>query len=104
MSKITARLGQSPAERKRYILDLDLELDDGEVVNDIEVTITSPTDAATMIVVDGVTIAPDGRQAAFYVSIGEDLNSYLIQFLSTTSLTKVLETVVQFDIASKVSA
>lgn len=104
MSKITARLGQSPAERKRYVLDLDLELDDGEVVNDIEVAITSPTDADTMIVVDGVTIAPDGRQAAFYVSSGEDLNSYLIQFLSTTSLTKVLETVVQFDIASKVSA
>lgn len=104
MSQITARLGQSPAERKRYILDLDLELDDGETITDIDIVVTSPTGSAIPIVVDGVVVAPDGRQAAFYVSIGEDLNSYLIQFLSTTSLTKLLETVVQFDIASKVSA
>lgn len=102
MSTITARFKQSPSEKKRYILDLDLELDSGELITDIDVAITSPTGAITNLVVNGVVIAPEGRQATFYASIGEDLGSYLVQFLSTTSLAKILETVVQFDIASKV--
>ncbi len=104
MSKLTARFGQSPVERKRYILDLDLELDSGELVEGIVANVTTPTDSDVLIVVDDIVVAPSGRQATFYVSLGEDQGSYLIQFLSTTSLEKVLETVVQFDIASKVSA
>ena len=104
MSEITARFKQSPSERKRYVLDLDLELDSGELMDDVAVAITSPTGATTNLTVDAVAIAPEGRQATFYASIGEDLNSYLVQFLTTTSLGKILETVVQFDIAAKVSA
>jgi hypothetical protein len=103
MSTITGRFKQSPSERKRYILDLDLELDAGETIDDIEAAITSPTGSAVPVVADTITVAPGGRQATFMVSEGEDANSYLVQFLTTTSLEKILETVVQYDIAAKVT-
>ena len=104
MSTITGRFKQSPNERKRYILDLDLELDSGEQIDEVETNITSPTGSAVPVVADTITVAPEGRQATFMVSAGEDANSYLIQFLTTTTLGKVLETVVQYDIEAKVTA
>lgn len=104
MSTLTGRFPQSPVERKRYVLDLDLELDSGEVIDDIAVAVTSPSGSLVELVCDDVVVAPLGRQATFYISLGEDAASYLVQFLSTTSLEKIIESVVQYDIAVKVTA
>lgn len=102
MSTLTGRFKQSPTERKRYVLDLDLELDTGEIIDDIAVAVTTITGSLIPVVCDDVVVAPEGRQATFYISLGEDAASYLVQFLSTTSLEKILESVVQYDIGAKV--
>lgn len=104
MTELSGRFKQSPGERKRYVLDHDLDLDTGEVVEDVEVAVTSPSGSLVLLVCDDVVIAPTGRQFTFYASLGEDAGTYEIQFLATTSLEKILESVVQFDIATKVSA
>lgn len=103
MSTRSARLTQTPSERKRYVLDWDTQLSDGEIVLDIDVTITSPTNApvSPALVIDGITIGPGGRQAVFYASGGADTHTYEVQFFATTSIAQELEDIAEFDISEK---
>lgn len=103
MSTISAKLKQTPSERKRYVLDWDAQLSEGEIVLVIETTITSPTNApvSPALVIDSITIGPTGRQAVFYASGGADVHTYEVQFFATTSIAQELEDIAQFDIAEK---
>lgn len=104
MSQLSASFRQSPNETKRYILDFTLDLDPGETVLSTVIAITSPTNAPATpaLTCTNVLVSPNGLQIVFYISGGVDGNSYEVQFLTKTSLSKVLEDVVQYNIAVKV--
>lgn len=104
MTTLSAKLKQTPSERKRYMLDYDAQLSSGESVTGISVTVTSPTNApvSPAFVIDSIVIGPGGRQAIFYASGGIDTHTYNVQFFATTSIDQDLEDVAEFDIAEKV--
>lgn len=110
MSTLSARFIQSPAETKRYVLDYTLQLAPGENINSIAVNIVPTTGPATApaaaaLVVSGMALLPPVKGqtigAAFFVSGGVNQGQYEIQFLATTSLTQILEDVVQFSLTEK---
>lgn len=104
MSEISAKFKQSPSERKRYVSDFTLDLDDGETITGVVTSVTSTTDApvSPALVCNSVMVAPSGTQFIYYISGGVDANTYMVDFEVTTSLSKTLESVVQYDIAVKV--
>ena len=102
MTTLSARFKKSPGERQRYILDYTRDLDAGETVTVVATAITSTTGNPTALIVDGILIAPSGIQVVFYAGAGIDTNVYEVQFLATTSLGKILEDVVEFDVGVKV--
>lgn len=103
MTQLTARFKQDPSEVRRYILDYTLDLNEGELVESVTVTVTSPTgDNPANFSVTNITIASGSIQAFFYASLGTNGQSYECKFLATTSLEQELVDVVQFDIQSKV--
>lgn len=104
MSVISARFTQTPLEKKRYLLDYNAELSEGELITLVEATVTSPTNApvSPAFAVTSIVIAPGSRQAAFYGAGGVDTHAYEVSFLITTSVGQKFEDVVQFDIAEKV--
>lgn len=104
MTTLSAKLKQTPGERKRYMLDYAAQLSSGEAVTSIDFTITSPTNApvSPAFVIDSIVIGPGGLQAIFYASGGADTHTYEVQFFATTSIAQLLEDVAEFDIAEKV--
>lgn len=102
MSVLSGRFQQTVSEVKRYELDYTDQLASGETVVSIAVNVTSPSGASTMLTINNVAITPAGNQAVFYASGGQDLSSYEVQFLATTTLTQVFEDVVAFDTVDKV--
>jgi hypothetical protein len=105
MSQITARFIQGPDEVRRYLLDYTLDLNTGESLSSIAVTISSPTDQPPTLVVNNIVLAPavNGQvtQATFFVSVGLSGASYELDFLATTSLSQVIETVVAINVVNK---
>lgn len=103
MSILLAKFQQSPSEVKRYVYDLSLDLDTGETITIVTPTIYPPTGATTpALVCNGVAIAPAATSFIYYTSGGQNGYQYEIQFLVTTSLSKVLEGVVAVVVGSKV--
>lgn len=100
---LSARFNQSPAEKRRYLLDYTLQLAAGETLTGFVVTISSPTDVPNVGVfaITGLAIAPGGLQAAFFASGGLDLTTYDVKFVATTTLTQQLEDVVEFTVREK---
>lgn len=109
MSQLSARFRQSPSERKRYVLDYTLELAAGEQITSLPVPAITQTNfpqvPSPALVVDGIVLIPDDdglvRSVAYYTSGGSDTCIYEINFLATTSITQVLEDVVQMTISVK---
>lgn len=110
MSTLSARFTQSPAEVKRYVMDYTLQLAPGENIDSIAVNIVPTAGPATAIgapplQVTGAALLPPVKGqtigAAFFVSGGVDQGQYEVQFLATTSLTQILEDVVQYTLAEK---
>lgn len=104
MTTLSAKLKQTPGERKRYLLDYAAQLSSGEQVTGVTPTITSPTNApvSPAFVIDGIVIGPGGLQVIFYASGGVDTHTYEVQFFATTTIDQTLEDVAQFDISEKV--
>jgi hypothetical protein len=107
MSNFAAVFKQSPAETKRYVMDFTLDLASGESITTVTVNITQtggvtggPALAATNI---ALLPAVSGQVTgfAFFVSAGATACTYEVQFLVTTSLTQVLEEVVQYNLLEK---
>lgn len=104
MSTLSARFKQGPQEVKRYLLDYTLFLSAGETVTGVVPSITNMTTpplGSPPLVVSSVTLGPGGLQAFYFISGGATGQSYEVTFLATTSITQVLEDVVQYDIAEK---
>lgn len=102
MSVITARYNQSPFEVRRYLTDYSLDLAAGENLIGITFTITSPSgEVSPTLVVNNVVLAPaiNGQvtQMTFFVSGGTPGQNYEIDFLATTSIAQIIETVVAFN-------
>jgi hypothetical protein len=99
---LSASFTQSTVELKRYLLDWTLQLAQGEIVNSIVATVSSPTDPLNNggAQVTGIAIVPAGNQAAFFMNFSNpaaaDQQTYLVSFVATTSLTQKWQDVVQF--------
>jgi len=104
MSTLSARFVQSPEEVKRYLLDYTLFLVPGEAVTSIVPTVKNlgtPPVGSPPLVVSTIVLGPGGIQALYFISGGVDGQSYEVTFLATTSVTQVLQDVVQYDIVEK---
>jgi hypothetical protein len=101
MSTFQAVFSQSPAERKRYVLDYTLFLAPGEGIVSIATAI-SPIDMTSPFVIDGMALLPPDVVggptigAAYFASGGNNTEVYEVQFLATTTLGQILEDVVQY--------
>lgn len=100
---LSARFNQSPAEKKRYLLDYTLQLAAGEIITGIVVAISSPTDGvnAGAFAITGVAIAPGNLQAAYFAAGGLDQTTYNVQFIATTSVGQRLEDIVEYNLREK---
>jgi hypothetical protein len=101
MSTFQARFKQSPAERKRYVLDYTLFLAPGENIVSVATAITQNAGAASPpLVINGMALLPQVNNqtigAAYFCSGGVDGGVYEVQFLATTSIGQVLEDIVQY--------
>lgn len=103
---LSARFTQAPAEKKRYLLDWTLDLAAGETITNIAVSITSSTDIPNVgaFTISSVAIAPGSLQATFFATGGLDLGIYAVKFHATTSITQLLDTVVEFTVKDKLDA
>lgn len=103
--RVTAVFTQGAQEIKRYLLDYTLNLAVGETVTAVPApTITTPqgqSDAnSPTLTVTGIVIGPGNLVVAYFVQGGVAGGTYYVNFLTTTSLTQVLEDVVQYNIQS----
>ena len=101
MSNISARFVQTPNEVKRYLVDYTLDLAIGETLVSIGTPTVVPTpgqQVSPALVINSVVIAPGALQFAFFAQGGVNGNNYEVQFLVTTSLGQVRETVIAFNI------
>lgn len=99
MSVITARFNLSPSESRRYLLDYSLDLGVGESITGISFTVSSPSgEVSPTLTVTNVVLAPavNGvvNQATFFLSGGTAGQTYEVDFLATTSIAQIIETVV----------
>jgi hypothetical protein len=108
MTTLSARFTQSPAETKRYVMDYTLQLASGEAISSVAVNIIQtggPTMGVPALVVNNVALLPPVNGvvlgAAFYVSGGGNGCQYEVQFLATTSISQILEDIVQYVLAEK---
>lgn len=102
MSILSGRFTQTISEKKRYMLDYTSDLAPGETIISIVPSVTSPSGSTNMLVIDNVAITPDANQVVFYASGGDDLASYEVKFLATTSIAQIFEDVVAYDLVDKV--
>lgn len=107
MSLISAAFTLSPLESRRYLLDYSLDLAVGENLIGLTFTITSPSgELVPTLLVTNVVLAPAVNgvvyQATFFVSGGTAGQTYEIDFLATTSIAQIIETVVAINSRVKV--
>lgn len=107
MSTLSARIRQSPQETKRWMLDYTAQLNPGEAVVSVGVSVVPLSNLAdgftppTPVVVNSIVLGPGGLQAVFYASGGQDGFNYEATFLATTSIGQIFEDVVEIDIMEK---
>lgn len=104
MSTLSARIRQAPPEVKRYLLDYTAQLNPGEAVTSVTVSVVAlgaPPFGSPPVVVNSIVIGPGGLQAIFYVSGGASGFNYEATFLAVTSIGQTFEDVVEIDIMEK---
>jgi hypothetical protein len=108
MTTLSARFTQSPVETKRYVMDYTLQLAPGESISSVAINIVQtagPTIGVPAFVVNNAALLPPVNGVvpgiAFYASAGGDGCQYEVQFLATTTLSQILEDIVQFVLAEK---
>lgn len=107
MSLITARFNKSPAESRRYLIDMTLDLATGESIASIAApTVTSPSgELVPTLVINNIVLAPAvGGQvtmATYFASGGTAGQTYEVDFLVTTTLPQVLEVVTAYTVQVK---
>jgi len=86
------KFSKTPAERKRYTIDYTDWLDTSETVASVVYT---PVPATTFVV-DAQSILTGNKKISFYVSGGDDFETYNLEVKITTSTGQVKEDVVVF--------
>lgn len=93
------RLGtfaKSPQERKRYTIDYTDWLETAETITAALYTIRQATSPA--LVVDAQSILTGNKKVSFYVSGGDDTETYDVEVKITTSTGQIKEDVVSFTV------
>lgn len=90
------KFAKSPQERKRYTIDYTDWLDTGETVTAAQYTIRQVTTPA--LVIDAQSILTGNKKVSFYVSAGDDNETYDVEIKVTTSTGQVKEDVVSFTV------
>lgn len=96
-----ARLGKVTKythERKRYTVAYDEWVDTGETVALVEFSVTG--DDANPVAVDAHAISEDGLTVAFFVSGGDDGETYEVLITATTSGGQTKEDTVLFAVVA----
>lgn len=79
-----AKFKQYTGEIKRYSIDYSQWLDPGETISDVSYEIQDNT-LTTPLAVSGAIVSDDNVSATFYISGGEDTETYeLVVTMSTT--------------------
>ncbi len=76
------RYKQQPRDNLKRIIDLTKWLEDSETITGVEVEVTPETD--TPLVCDPIAIDPDGKKFAYFLTGGEDGETYTVTFLTST--------------------
>jgi hypothetical protein len=87
MARYIKKFVQHPDERKRYTVDYSEWLDTDETISSVTFEVTPTTD--TPLVVDGEEIAADEESVSFFVSAGDDGETYDVLVTATTSAGQV---------------
>lgn len=88
------KFSKSPDERKRYTVDYTDWLDTAETITSAQYLI-SPTTSSPLIV-DAQAILTGNKKISFYVSGGDDLETYDLEVKINTSSGQIKEDVVNF--------
>lgn len=93
---LLARYKQQPGELLKRIIDLDSWLEATEEITEVEVAAITPVSTSpfqcTSIVID-----PDGKKFAYYLTGGEDGETYKVEFRISTQ-TQVREDEIEVDV------
>ena len=88
------KFAKSPQERKRYTIDYTDWLETAETISTALYTVREVTSPA--LVVDAQSILTGNKKVSFYVSGGDDGDTYDVEIKITTSTGQVKEDVVVF--------
>lgn len=88
------KFAKSPQERKRYTIDYTDWLETAETISTALYTIRQVT--TSPLVVDAQSILTGNKKVSFYVSGGDDTETYDVEIKITTSTGQVKEDVVVF--------
>lgn len=90
---------QDPDERKRYTIDYEDWLDQGELISSVTFDVTPST--GTPVVIDGDAIDPDSLGVVFYASEGTAGVTYKVYVTMTSSNGQIKQDTVQFTIKAQ---
>lgn len=90
------RYKQQPGENLKRIIDLDDWLEEDETITDVEVKDITPVTEAPFTC-PSVIVDPDGKKFAYYLTGGEDGETYKVEFTITTQ-TQTAEYEIEIDV------
>lgn len=76
------RYKQQPRDNLKRIIDLTRWLEDSEIITEVDVEVSPETE--TPLVCDPIAIDPAGKKFAYFITGGEDGQTYTVTFLTTT--------------------
>jgi hypothetical protein len=93
---LLARYKQQPGERLKRIIDLTTWLESTEEIEDVVVKSITP-ETTSPFQCTSVVIDPDGKKFAYYLTGGEDGETYKVEFTISTQ-TQIREDEIEVDV------
>lgn len=90
------RYKQQPGEKLKRIIDLDDWLEEDETITDVDVKAITPT-SDSPFTCPTVIVDPGGKKFAYYLTGGENGETYLVEFTITTQ-TQIAEYEIEIDV------
>lgn len=90
------RYRQQPGEKIKRIIDLDDWLESDETITDVELKAISP-ETESEFSCPSIVIDPGGKKFAYYLTGGEDGETYTVEFTVTTQ-TQIAEYEIEIDV------
>lgn len=88
---------KSPGDRKRYEVNYEDWLNEGEIITDVTMQGNVPADG---FYVDGYVVDTDGKEVIFYVSGGASGFEYTVRVTVETSMQQIKEDTITFMVTS----